>query len=274
MDVDQARHREGTIEIEDLEDRRRALENEIDSALRDLASAREDLLMRERVLEEARNDVQTLRHELASLEALQQAALGREAREAHDWIEDLGLDKTERLGEVLSVVTGWEQAVETVLGEHLQAIHVESLETFEQALANFEGGGVTLMEATADVHMAGDLPSLASLISSHELKLGSVLQGIFAAESVAVALANRAGLEVGESIITRQGLWVGPDWIRRYAVTEEESGIIQRAQELDTLNLRVEEAEKTLADLIGHLADGRSRIEHVEALRARYSLSV
>ncbi len=254
-------------EIELVEDQRRRLEAEVDESLKGLAAAREDLLMRERVLDEAREDVQSLRHELASLEAMQRAALGREAREAHDWIEAQGLAGAERLGEVLSVVPGWEQAVETVLGDHLQAIHVERVDDYAASLGAFDEGGVTLMEATMDVSMTGDLPSLASLIRSHDLRLGSVLQGIYAAESVEVAMAKRSQLQVGESIMTRQGVWVGPDWVRRYAVAEDEAGIIQRAQEIETLNLRVEEAEQTLSNLMGQLAEGRSRIESLEAVR-------
>jgi len=254
-------------EIEEVEDQRRRLEAEIDECMKELAAAREDLMMRERNLDEARNDLHDLRHELASLEALQRAALGREAPEAHDWIEAQGLAQAERLGEVLSVVPGWEQAVETVLGDHLQAIHVSALEDHVSAIDTFAEGGVTLMEASMDVNMSGDLPSLASLIRSHDLHLGSVLQGIYAAESVAVALANRHSLNPGESIITRQGVWIGPDWIRRYVIADQEAGIIQRAQELETLNLRLEEAEQTLAELTVRLAEGKSRIEGLEAAR-------
>lgn len=254
-------------EIETLEDRRRVLEAEIDECLKGHAAAREDLLIRERTLDEARNDVHDLRHELASLEALQRAALGREAREAHDWIEAQGLEQAERLGEVLSVVPGWEQAVETVLGENLQAIRISRVDDYAAAIDAFEEGDVTLMEASIDVNMSGDLPSLASLIRSHDLHLGSVLQGIYAAESVPVALANRSWLNPGESIITRQGVWVGADWIRRYAIADEQAGIIQRAQELETLNLRVEEAEQTLSTLMGQLQEGRNRIEQLEQVR-------
>ncbi len=254
-------------EIEALEDRRRLLESEIDASLKELAAAREDLIMRERSLEEARNDVHHLRHELASLEAVQRAALGREARAAHDWIEARGLADSDRLGEMLSVVPGWEQAVETVLGHHLQAVHVSDVEDHIGALDDFAEGDVILMEAALDVDMSGHLPTLASMIRSRNLRLGSVLQGIYVAESVAVAMANRSRLAVGESIITRQGTWVGPDWVRRYVVAEDDAGIIQRAQEIETLNLRVEEAEQTLAELTSQLADGRQRIQQVEQRR-------
>lgn len=264
-------------EIAQAETQRKTLENEVDVCFRDLSGGREDVLMREKVLEDARSEVQVLRHDLASLEALQEVALGREAREAQAWIEEQGLADAERLGEALSVVPGWEHAVEMVLGDHLQAIRVDDLESYQETFATFQGGGVTLFEAVVDTrNMASELPGLASLIRSQDLKLGSVLQGVYAAESVAVALANRLNLKPGESIITRQGIWVGPDWIRRVAEAQDAtgSGIIQRAQVLDTLNLRVEEAETTLANLRRHVADGRARVEQLEAQRDNLQLQI
>ncbi len=256
-------------EIAEGEDRRRVLENDVDVCLRDLAAAREDVLIRERTLEEARGEVQGLRHELASLEALQRAALGRAETASHAWIEAQGLDAAERLGEALSVVPGWEQAVETVLGDHLQAIRVERLDDYAASFGEAMTGGVILTEASVEPVTSGDLPSLAALVRSQDLKLGALLHGIYAAESVDVAFANRAALRPGESIITRQGVWLGPDWMRRVPDSSDETGagIIQRAQELDTLSLRVEEAEKTLAELQQHVRDGRARIEQLEQQR-------
>jgi len=263
-------------EIATMEDRRRYLEGDVDACLRNLAAAREDLLVRERVLEEARGDVQGLRHELASLEALQRAALGRAEPEAHDWVAAHGLDEAPRLGEALSVVPGWERAVETVLGDFLQAIRVERLDDYQDSLGGLAGGSVILTEASVDARATGDLPSLASLVRSGGLKLGSLLEGIYAAESAQVALAHRDALAPGESIITRQGIWVGPDWMRRVPDSEDEtgSGIIRRAQELETLSLRVDEAESNLAELQVHVADGRTRITKLEGERDRLQTDV
>ncbi|MCB1683812.1 MAG: chromosome segregation protein SMC, partial [Pseudomonadales bacterium] len=257
------------VEIEVHEETRSRLEAEVDASLRELAAAREDLLLRERVLEDARGEVQELRHELASLQALQQAALGRDDREARDWIEAQGLAGAARLGEVLSVVAGWEQAVETVLGDRLQAIRVDRVTDYQTAVEALTTGDVMLLEAGVDVQMAGELPGLATLIRSQDLRLGSLLQGIYAAESVAVAFRHRETLQPGESIITRQGLWLGPDWIRRFMARDGDArtGVIQRAQELDTLNLRVEESERTLAELQGKVMSGRARIEQAERNR-------
>ncbi|HEX7916329.1 chromosome segregation SMC family protein, partial [Rudaea sp.] len=57
-------------------------------------------------LSEGRTSLQTMRGRLASLEALQHAALGQEKSPAHEWLERLGLDKAPRLGEVLDVEAG------------------------------------------------------------------------------------------------------------------------------------------------------------------------
>ena len=261
-------------EITQIESRRHELDAEIDRCLNDLAAAREDLLMREQVLEDARGEVQGLRHDLASLEAVQQAALGRDQRDAQDWIDAQGLGSAQRLGEALAVVPGWERAVETVLGSYLQGIRVEDLGQYQAALAGVGDGGVTLLEARVEVSATGQLPSLAALIRADDLQLGSLLYGVFAAESIDVALAGRTELAPGESIITRDGVWVGPDWLRVLPGRDDESGIIERAQELESLNLRVEQAERTLAELQGQVVAGRNRAEVLESRREELQAQV
>ncbi|MCZ6659244.1 MAG: chromosome segregation protein SMC [Gammaproteobacteria bacterium] len=254
-------------EIETHQRQQLAAEGDIDRGLTNLASAREDVLMRENVLEEARNEVHALRHDLANLQAVQRAALGRSDEAVEQWLTDNDLQGSERLGETLSVVPGWERAVESVLGEFLQSLRVDDVASYAEALADFADGHVALVEARIDSSVRGELPSLVSLVRSDDLKLGSILHGVFAAESAAVALATRTGLKPGESIITREGFWVGPDWMRKLPAVAEDAGIIQRAQEVETLNLRVEEAERTLAELQNHVVEGRERINVLEQER-------
>ncbi len=253
---------------------RRAAEEEIDRCLAELGAAREQVLDTERVLDEARGEVQRLRHELASLEAVQQAALGRDERESQNWLVEQGLDRAQRLGEVLAVVPGWERAVETVLGEYLQAIRVERVDDFENALGSLGEGGVTLVEGRVEAEYHGELPSLASLVRSHHVKLGSLLHGVYAAETADVAFAERHRLEPGDSIITRQGIWIGPDWVRVLPRAEDEAGIIERAQAIETLTMQVEEAERHLGALQGQVAEGRGRVESLEAERERLQTRV
>ena len=75
-----------------------------------------------RQFEHDRDQLHGMQKQLASLEARQQAALGHGQSAATPWLERLHLDKAERLVHQLEVDTGWERAVETVLGFHIEAI--------------------------------------------------------------------------------------------------------------------------------------------------------
>ncbi len=232
--------------------------------------------MRERVLDDARNEVLALRHELATIQAVQDTALGQHRQEADTWIAEHELNTHARLGESLSVVPGWELAIEAVLGRFLGAIQVETLASLAESLAQLPDGDLALIERQGartqqlveDANNeALELPSLHSLVRTDEVRAGSLLHGVFAAQSAEVAMNKRHLLESGQSIITREGFWVGSDWVRVLHDSDEQAGILERGQTIETLNVRVEEAERTLAELQHHVVEGRTRVEHLEAQR-------
>ena len=244
----------------------KAAELDMEHCLAELGASREDLVIREQVLEEARGDVQTLRHELASLEAIQRAALGRTEGAADDWLRAHQLTDAPRVGEGLSVVTGWERAVETVLGDRLQAVHVKSIADYARHVTSLEHGLVMLFEGGNVAASTDALPLLSSYVKS-SVALGSLLSGVHAAQSLAVALDHRSKLGLGESIITRDGVWLGPDWLRLDRGEDIGHGIIERGQQLDVLRERVEQAELNLTELQGRVADGRARVETLDLRR-------
>ena len=241
-------------------------EGELSRVLEEQAAARRDLLERERVLEEARNDVMGLRHELASLEAVQQAALGRVDDVADDWLTAQGLAGMNRIGEGLAVVTGWERAVETVLGDRLQAISVDSVADYAQAMGDLQQGVVTLIEARRESEGGGELPTLAAFVRA-DVPLGALLNGVYAAQSLQVALAHRHTLGLGESIITREGIWLSADWMRLARGDGKDTGIIERGHRLEVLQDRVEQAELDLAELQGRLVESKNRIHDLDEER-------
>lgn len=86
-----------------------------------LEGVREQLQQASQAQQQQQGDLQRLGGRLASLEALQQAALEPGAGAA-DWLRGQGLEQRPRLAEGLRVEPGWELAVETVLGADLQAV--------------------------------------------------------------------------------------------------------------------------------------------------------
>ncbi|TNF01422.1 MAG: chromosome segregation protein SMC, partial [Gammaproteobacteria bacterium] len=90
-------------------------------------------------LDRQRGQLQTLMGRRASLEALQQAALGGDD-EQQQWIQSNQLQTQPRLAETLQVESGWETAVEVVLGNYLQALCVDDLSALSEQLASFSKG--------------------------------------------------------------------------------------------------------------------------------------
>ena len=257
------------LEIDEVGTRLGDLEARLEECIRALERTREELTRREQALEEGRTGVQRLRHELASLEAVQQAALGRTAGAIDDWLKAAGLAAARRVGDALSVVPGWELAVEAVLGDRLQAIEVQSVDRFAPALGDLSRGRVTLIEGKREAEPRLDRPLLAALVRS-PIELGALLHGVYAADSLEAALALRPSLSAGESVITRSGIWLGANWIRLDRGEAVEQGIIQRGQDLEVLRARVEDAEAHLATLQRHVAEGRGQVDALE--RARHEL--
>ena len=266
------------LQITDLESADRSLTQRIEECLEKLSLAREHVIARERDLDTARARVQELRHQLAGMQAAQDAALGQDVLEAESWIEAQGLGQARRVGEHLAVVPGWERAIEAVLGRFLRAIQVDSLEDHASALVNLAEGDVALVEYRDNLDQKSprnhefDLPTAASLVRSEAVAAGSLLFGVYAAQSIEVALANRGALSAGQSIITREGLWVGSDWMRVLHAGDQTQGIIERAQAIEQLLLNVEDAEQELALLQQRLQQQRTEIEQLEAQREALQL--
>ena len=260
------------LEINDLEGESKSLDQRISECLQGLSENREALASREKSLDTVRNEVQQLGSQLASLQAVQEAALGQNVHEAEAWIDENGLASASRLGENLAVVPGWERAVEAVLGRFVQALRVESLDDYAVPLAHLAEGDLALVEGqsyhSTDARNENiGLPTVTSLLRSESLAAGSLLHGVFAAESAEVALAGRRNLGEGQSIITREGFWVGIDWMRILHDQDQTAGIIERGQALETLAMQVEEAEKTLTQQQQEVQSIRVQLERLEAQR-------
>src|SRR5262249_12582345 len=149
------------------------------------------------------------RAEKTSLEALQKAALTHDAGSATEWLTGAGLTKRPRVAETLEVQTGWERAVETALGDYLEAVCVDGLDPLVGALESLSKGRIALVEA-------GDAPApfdttagetLAGKVTGPSAVVGP-LASVFTAETLSDALQARGSLTVGQSIITRSGEWI------------------------------------------------------------------
>ena len=254
-------------EIDQLGRQRRELGDELALCLDRLGVAQEGLAAKEAALDEAHTEVQRQRQEMARLQAAQQLALGRSDVNAQAWLEGQGLGGAERLGESLSVAPGWEHTVEMVLGDFVQAVKVDDLEDYAGRVDALADGHLALVEGCVDAETVGKLPGLATLVHGSGLKLESLLYGVFAAQSDAAAWAMRSELKPGESIVTRNGLWLGRDWLRRLSKVKAGAGVVERSQELAALEDRMRQVEGRLEARRQAVAEGREGVRAVESER-------
>ena len=202
----------------------------------------------EKSLHDARETLGQHRARVASLEALQQEALGTGAGEFTEWLGARGLADAPRLAQEIRVVPGWEHAVETVLGVRLQAVRADAFETVAaDAAATLEQGALTVIAAdAAEPTGATDANGLATLRSKVETQwpLTGLFDGVLCAPSLDDALRARPRLAPGESVITAHGVWIGPAWMHIRRGGAEEHSVLERERALEALALEIERADE------------------------------
>ncbi|TNF37733.1 MAG: chromosome segregation protein SMC [Gammaproteobacteria bacterium] len=212
------------------------------------------------------------RGRLTSLEALQQAALGKTEKAVTSWLESQGMANNARLAENLDVEAGWEKATETVLGQYLEAVCVDGIDKVAGVLDGLHEGHVTLFDTAASVSTtSAEANRLAGKVRS-QVALGHLLQGVYAADDLNQALSLRGQLVDGESVITRDGIWLGKNWLRVARDKDAKSGVLAREQEikqleqqLETLELRAEEIEQRIQTNRSDLQQQEQRREQIQA---------
>ena len=228
----------------------RKLEQELARRRGELQDCREQVAEMEKRLEQQRTILGDLEARFHPLDALQEAALGR--RDGHAaseaWLRKQKLNGGARLGECLRVEEGWERAVEMVLGRHLQDLIVADPAIFHTVLAELEEGFVGLCRV-----VSAAAPVTGSLLYARLREPRpppQLLEGIYSADGLEDAQALLDQLEPGQSVVTRDGIWLGHGWVRVARGTADGlSGLLEREGERQQLRLACEESRSELEKL-------------------------
>ncbi len=229
---------------------------------------REALRQAEHYARLLRERMQTARGRLTSLQTLQEAAMGRHANEANDWLRSRGLAQAPRLAEQLEVEPGWEVAVEAVLADWLDAVHVPDLDEPARALAELTNGRLTLFEPPTAPETGARVSPLAAKVRA-PWPLADLLSGVDIAADLTEMLARRADLRDGATVVTPDGVRCGRHWLRLARGTDE--GVLQREREIRQLEAASSEDEATLAQQSMQVEQLRVRL-HDELERQRREL--
>jgi chromosome segregation protein len=237
----------------------------LNASLGDVQRLRAEQFAFEEQVESSRADRERARAEAMSVEALQRAALGRADAGATAWLRGAGLADRPRLAETLTVDNGWERAVETVLGEYLEAVCVEGLDALLDSLGGLAGTRLALLEGGPGA--SGGAGSRLSARVRGPASALEVLETVHVADSLAEALAARRRLGPGESIVTRAGEWLGRGWLRVARGGDAHAGVIERENRLKGLRGALTVAEDRVRGLEAGLAAARSALGSAETAR-------
>ena len=223
------------------------------NVVRDLRASVQDA---EKSLHDVRETLGQHRGRHASLDALQQEALGTGEGGLGDWLDARELAHVSRLAQAIRVESGWERAVETVLGARLQAVRASAFEAVAaDAAATLRKGRLTVVDADVrESAVAAGAVGLATLRSKIETDwpIAGLLDGVFCAEDLEESFRVRPQLAPGESVITGNGVWLGPAWLHVRRGGAEEHGVLERERTLEALGREIartseEEGERARA---------------------------
>ena len=265
-------------DVSDLEARLTQLQGSVaqkreqqEQRLTDAEQLRRQLNDHQHQLNQLHSELQQKRGRKASLEALQQAATAESSEAVKTWLAQHGLGDKPRLAQQLQVENGWELAVETVLGDTLQAVCVDNVDQFGTAAGAIDQGSIALVDKAASTNVdSGKGVLLASKVHS-DLSLSGLLVGIYCADNVNDALALRQQLQGNESVITTDGLWFGGNWLRVVKGKDSRYGFLERQQELEQLEQSCDDIETAIEKLVEQHNAAQSQLresdQHQKSLR-------
>ncbi|MGB5607167.1 MAG: chromosome segregation protein SMC, partial [Gammaproteobacteria bacterium] len=248
----------------------------LEDSVRRIADVRTGLERQEQEFATLQSVHHDVRGQLASLETLQKAALGQRSEQVTGWLKSHGMQDAPRLAQEISVEPGWEQAVETALGYYLEAVCVDGLDEPVTMLESLKQGALTLFDtqaAAAGSPGATGVPLAAKVQSPWPMD--ALLDGVYAADTLEQALSLRSRLAGHESIVTKDGIWIGKSWLRVARDADEKAGVLERERELNELQAKNAAQAGTIAALHQTITSARESLVAAEsardALQAEYN---
>jgi chromosome segregation protein len=212
-----------------------------------LAELQERLPLADAERRQQRDAVQGLERQLAQTEARLHALQQLQAQLDNDknlkaWLSQHQLDGAPRLWQSIRIEQGWEDALEAVLRERINALALPRLEVAASwsdappaKLAVYAADG---SRTPAAATQAGLTP-LANYVRCQDAQATAVvtdwLSGVFAVGSLNEAMNLRGTLAAGAWLVTPQGHLVGAHSVLFHAPDSQLHGVLARQREIEAL---------------------------------------
>ncbi|MGZ8180830.1 MAG: chromosome segregation protein SMC [Methylobacter sp.] len=287
--------------IEIIEMQRAEFHQQLEDLHQQIREQRQQIKQYHDELHTRRLEMQSVKGKITSLELLQQHAMGKDNKHLSAWLTSVDLAENRRLAEFLDVQSGWDKAVETVLGSYLEAICIQSADQVIPGLQRLTDESLILVE-TGDLGYAKPSPEGEGWVRGNKNKnkeeslfvsphpgllpegegahapmlldkvnapwdLSNLLAGVYCVDDAETARTLSAQLKPHESVITPDGTWFGSGWIKIIRAKDSKTGVLQREKELRLLKQRQEELHIEIEAFEDQLETAETGLKDAEVTR-------
>jgi chromosome segregation protein len=221
----------------------------------------------------------------ARLHALQQLQRQIDSdKNLNTWLQQHELDKLPRLWQAIRIENGWENALEAVLRERLNALSLPSLDTAAAwsdappaKLAMYSvgrdlsrhDGGVGIPAGYKNLSEVNpDLRPLLDYVQCQDEHVLPVLRDwlthVYAVADVAQGYAQRAQLPAGGWFVTPQGHLIGAYSVLFHAPDSQLHGVLARQREIEKLELELAEQNRNAEHSHVQVAQAEQHYQSIE----------
>jgi len=226
---------------------------------------------RDAVLEAAGQRLAGLEAQLQALTQLQERlARGANARE---WLEAHGLGKAPRLWQQIRIESGWEDALEAVLRERLNAIGLDRMEQSGGWFGNPPPARITAYAPTGNSAVAfaplAGCEALGRYVTCSDARLEAVvgdwLHQVYVIADSAAGFSMRERLPAGAILVTREGHLFTRHAVSFHAPDSELHGVLTRQREIEQLGGVIAKARPEAEMLRAAVAGAEKDVERSRA---------
>ena len=206
----------------------------------EVANAQVDYLHTQKKRDESRAQLHEKRGRLASLDALQGAALGQEQGAAVQWLQQHGLALAPRVGEALTIEPGWENAVESALGQLVEGVLIDQPKRFIEKLDTLQEGRLVLIASDQNTETVAVSDSLADKVQGSAVII-AMLSHIQVAETLVDAHKLLPHLDEGCGVMTRAGEYLSANMVQVLRFKSVQQGALLREAEIQRSRRDIEQ---------------------------------
>ena len=262
--------------IRDLQSRDDALVTEVSSLEGVISGLNESVESLEMQVSQQREKVQDLTNTATSLSARLAATEYSSAQSPNvsHWVQQNQLNISDVLRDGLKVTDGWERAVEMVLGLDVDAFVLEYPIDKSVDFDTLNDVRVSLIEIDATQPDEMDLVPISNYVSYKDSSFEGFLQHVFTVDSVEEAFVARSRLKSYQSILTRDCVWVGSNWIRVDRSKDLQQGVVELSRQLADARNQLKSEQQSQSQFEQTLDSEKSRLNELRTKRDKLQSEV